>query len=168
MRFQGKVHVRAEIINPEFFGPRLFTGRFSVEEKHISLYPLRVENAGWKSEKRVYIAFVEEFLPDRFTGTTFKEHVIGKYDSGFPIDGQESLDVLEKVQLFIGCSCPKIITLIGQRVFCCLALAIHDGNTTLFPEWWVRQYQIESVTGVGDQGIANDDWTLFTANPMQE
>ena len=43
--FQGEVLVGPEIINSEFFRPGRFLRRFALEEKHVGLHALGVENS---------------------------------------------------------------------------------------------------------------------------
>jgi hypothetical protein len=44
-RLERKVHVRAEVVDPELLGPGRFGRRLFVEEQHVCLHSLRVEQA---------------------------------------------------------------------------------------------------------------------------
>ena len=43
---EGKMKVRAQVIDPELLRPRLFLGGLAVEEQDVRLHPLRIEDAG--------------------------------------------------------------------------------------------------------------------------
>lgn len=45
--------VRPQIINPEFFRPRIFLGGFPIEKKHVRLDALCVEDACGQSQQRM-------------------------------------------------------------------------------------------------------------------
>ena len=44
--FQREMLVGAEIVDPQLFGPRLFLRRLAIEEEHVRLHALGVEDAG--------------------------------------------------------------------------------------------------------------------------
>ena len=48
--FQSEVLIRAQVVDPELFRPRLFACWFAVEEQDVRLYTLRVKDAGWQTE----------------------------------------------------------------------------------------------------------------------
>jgi len=56
---EGEVLVGPEVVDPERLRPRRLTGGLAVEEKHIGLHPLGVEDARRKAEESVHVVLVE-------------------------------------------------------------------------------------------------------------
>ena len=69
--------VGAQVVNPQLPGPRYFAGGFALEENHIGLDSLRIEQAGGQPQQRVHIARMQELLANRLTRAAFKQHVVG-------------------------------------------------------------------------------------------
>ena len=56
---EREVHVGAQVVNPELAGPRGLTGRLLVEEQHVSLHALGIEQSGGQAQQSVDVAFVQ-------------------------------------------------------------------------------------------------------------
>ena len=56
---QREVEIRAEVINPQSFRPRLLTRRLAIKEQHVGLYSLRVENARRQTQQRVDVSLIQ-------------------------------------------------------------------------------------------------------------
>src|SRR3990172_2007340 len=63
-----EVHVRAEVVDPEILGPGRFACRLFVEEQHIRLHALGVEQARGQAQERVHVTLVQELSADRLPG----------------------------------------------------------------------------------------------------
>ena len=56
--FQGEVFIGPEIVDPQVFRPCLFLRRLAVEEEHVCLYTLRVEDTRWQAQQRVHVCLL--------------------------------------------------------------------------------------------------------------
>ena len=66
------MEVGAQVVNPEFLRPWLFLRGLAVEEQHVRLHALRVEDAGGQAQKRMHVRLLEQFAPDGFACAAFK------------------------------------------------------------------------------------------------
>src|ERR1019366_1411195 len=98
---QGEVLVGAEIVDPQGACPGSLAGRLAVEEEHVGLDALGVEDAGGQAEQGMDIAIVEEALADGFAGAALKQDVVGQDDGGASVDLEQAADVLEEVELLV-------------------------------------------------------------------
>ena len=83
-----------------------------VEEQHIALSALLVENAGGQAEDRVEIELVEQALADFLAGTRLEQHVVRHDHRADASDLQARHDMLEKIELLVGCRHLEIGSLI--------------------------------------------------------
>ena len=63
-----KWSVGAQVVYPQVPRPCSLTGRLAVEEQHVRLDPLRVENTGRQSQQGVNVAVVQQLASHRLTG----------------------------------------------------------------------------------------------------
>jgi hypothetical protein len=59
----------------------------------------------------VNVGLFEWLAPNRLAGAAFEEDVVRNYDRGAAVLLQDGENVLEKVELFVACACPKIIAM---------------------------------------------------------
>ena len=93
--------VGAQVVNPQLLRPWRFRRALLLEEQHIGLHALGVEQARGQAQQRVHIALVQQLLADGFARAAFKQHVVGQHHSRAAMGGQQGLDVLHKVELLI-------------------------------------------------------------------
>lgn len=93
---EREVLVDAQVIYPQLLGPGGGAGRLLVEEEHIGLEALGVEDAGGQAQQGMHLAFLQELAADGFASTTLEEHVIGHDDGGAAMNRQERFDVLQE------------------------------------------------------------------------
>ena len=63
--FQSEVLVCAAVIDPQLLRPGFLAGGLAIEEKHVCLYSLRVENAGWQAQQGMNVALVRKAVPGK-------------------------------------------------------------------------------------------------------
>src|SRR5713226_1768740 len=73
---QGKIHVGAQVVDPEALGLRVEAGLALIKEEHIGFNTLSVKDAGGQAQHRVHIAGLQEVAPDGLACTTLKEYVV--------------------------------------------------------------------------------------------
>lgn len=164
---QGEVHVGAQVVDPELLGPGGLAGRLLVEEDHVRLYPLSVEEPGGKAQERVHVAFKEELLPDRLPCPTLEEDVVRDNHGGPAVLLEEGLDVLDKVQLLVGGGGPEVLPLDDVLLHVDLAVLADDGGGALLAEGRVGEDQVEPLPRIGCQGIGNGERQLLAANAVE-
>lgn len=74
---QGVMDICPVVVDPQPVRPRRLRGWLPVEEQHVRLDALGVEDAGRQPQERVNVAFVQELSPDGFPGSTLEENVVG-------------------------------------------------------------------------------------------
>jgi hypothetical protein len=77
---EGKGLVRAQVVDPHLSGPRRLAGRLAVEEEHVGLDALRVEDAGRQAQEGVHVALVQELAAHDLARAALEEHVVGHDD----------------------------------------------------------------------------------------
>ena len=76
VRLLGEVHVGPQVVNPNRFGPRLLLGGLGVEEQHVGLHALGVENAGRKPQERVDVELLKHVAANRFAGSALEQSTL--------------------------------------------------------------------------------------------
>ena len=66
------VDVGAVVVEPDFFRPGPFPPWLAVEEQHIRLDALGVEDAGGQAQNGVQVAFLQQLAPHCFACAAFK------------------------------------------------------------------------------------------------
>src|SRR5687767_4642603 len=101
--------VRAQIVYPELPGPGLLARRLLVEEDHVCLYALRVKDARGQPQQSMHVTFVQQLAPYGFTRAAFEQHVVWDDHRRAPVYLEDSLYVLNEVQLLVTGRGPEII-----------------------------------------------------------
>jgi hypothetical protein len=105
---EREMPVGAEVVHPQPLGPwPLRAGWLLVEEQHVRLDSVRVEDAGRRPQQRVHVELGEQPPPDRLARATLEQDVVRQDDSGAAIDGQDGLDVLNEVELLVARGHPR-------------------------------------------------------------
>lgn len=169
MGLEGEVHVGPEVVDPKLLCPGGLAAGFLVEEENVRLHPLGVEEAGRKAEQRVDVAFVEELAADRLTGASFKEDVIGNDDCGASVCLQQRLHMLEEVELFVGGRRPEVVPLVGFLFLRNLSFRADNGDAAFLPERGIGEDNIEALSRIFRQRIADDDRHVpFAPNAVKQ
>ena len=82
---EGEVLVRAQVVEPHtlrMHPPILWR---VVEEHHVGLHALGVEDAGGQPQNGVHIAVLQQLAADLLAGAAFEEHVVGQHHRGLAI-----------------------------------------------------------------------------------
>lgn len=99
--FERVVDVGAVVVVPDLGGLRVRAGGAVVEEDHIRLDALGVEDAGWQPQNGVQIGGVEQLAADRFARAALEQHVVRHDDGGAAGCSQHRADVLHEIQLLV-------------------------------------------------------------------
>ena len=86
VRLLREVHVRPQVVDPERLGPRLLLGGLGVEEQHVGLHALGVEDAGRQPQQRVDVELLEQVAAHRLPGPALEQHVVGHDDGTAAVD----------------------------------------------------------------------------------
>lgn len=76
------------------------------------------------------IAFIQQPATDRLPRSTLEQHVIRYNDSRSPIDGQQSLHMLQEVELLVGGRGPEVVALVTLALLRSPAILADDGDAT--------------------------------------
>ena len=95
-------HVRAQVVEPDFFGIAL-VGRAAREEEHVRLDALRIEDARRQAQDGVQVALLHEVAADGLTVAVGEQDVVGQDDGGarFAVCLKAAVDVLKEVELLV-------------------------------------------------------------------
>ena len=80
---QGEAAVGAQVVYPQPLGPRRFAGWFAVEEKHVGLDALGIEDARRQTQQGVDVALCQQVAAHRLPGAALEQHVV-RHDDGRP------------------------------------------------------------------------------------
>lgn len=80
------------------------------------------------------IGCLQQLSAHNFARTALKQHIVRHNYRRFAGSFQNRVDVLHKVQLFVGTGCPEILTVINEILFLLLALLVGKGEGGLLPK----------------------------------
>lgn len=148
MRLAEGRHVRAQIVEPDFFGIAL-VGCAAREEEHVRLDALSVEDARRQAQDGVQVAFLHEVAADRLAIAVREQHIVGQDDGGarLAVGLEAAIDVLEEVELLVA---RRVGEIVARRALAALLRA----------ERRIRQHDIvilEPLAKVGKR-VAKEDW----------
>ncbi len=163
------MHVGAQVVNPQLLGPGRFRSRLLVEEQHICLYSLSVEQAGRQTQQGMHIALMQQLAADGLTRPAFEQHVIRHDHRSASILLEQCLHVLDEVELFVRGRRPEVAALDDVALTARLALLAHDGGAALLAERRIGEHQVEAVAGVGGERVGHHDGLeLLAADAVQQ
>ena len=84
--FEREVHVGAQVVDPDFLGPGFFAPGFLVEEEHIGLDALGIEDAGRQAQQRMDIESRQQPPANCLAGPAFEEHIVRHDHRRAPVD----------------------------------------------------------------------------------
>ncbi|MND55561.1 hypothetical protein D3C80_466490 [compost metagenome] len=98
-------HIGAQVIDPDSLGAALLlirvAGAALLEEEHIGLDPLGVEDAGGQTQDGVQVALVHQIAAHLGTDPGFKQHVVGQHHGGAATGLEATIDVLQEGELLV-------------------------------------------------------------------
>ena len=103
------------------------------------------------------IGCFQQLFSHNLASSALKQHIVRYNYRRFAGSFQNRVDVLHKVQLFVGTGCPEILAVINEVFFLLLALLVGKGEGGLFTKGRIGQNIIHTVAGVGQKGIAKRD-----------
>ena len=166
-RLQCEPLIGSEIVNPQFLRPRGFAGGFAIEEQHVCLDALCVKDTRRESEQRMDIAFVQQFLADGLTRSSFKQDVIRHDNRRRAVDFQNRFDVLKEVELFVGGGRPEILPFVDERVFPRTPFFIHNCDAAFLAKGWIRQHYVVALARIRDEAVPGFHGTLVSADTVE-
>ena len=111
--------VRAQVVDPQLLRPRLFLRGLAVEEEHVGLHPLGVEDACGQAQERVHVCLLEQFAPDGFARAAFEQNVVRQHHRRAPVLLEDGEDVLEEIELLVARGRPEIVAIDDERFLAC-------------------------------------------------
>ena len=160
---QCEVHVGAQVVDPQLAGPRGFGGGLLVEEQHVRLHALGVEQAGGQTQQGVDVAVVQQLPAYRFAGAALEQHVVRQHQGRAAILLQQRLHVLDEIELLVRSGGPEIVALDRVAFLADLALFSDNRRAALLAEGRIGQHHVEARAGVGGQRIAHGNRLEFLA-----
>lgn len=133
------MQVGPQVVDPELLRPRLFLRGLAVEEQHVRLHALCVEDARGQAEQRVNVGLLEQLATDGFPGAAFEEHVVRQHHRRAAVLLEDGEDMLEEVELLVARARPEVVAIEGERLLRRLARLVDDGDAALFPEGRIGQ-----------------------------
>lgn len=76
---------------------------------------------------------LHDLLPDRLSGSSFKEDIIRKDDGCLPTGLEDSMNVLQEVELLVTGRDPEVLPVIGQVVLLCFPSSFVKVMELFFP-----------------------------------
>ena len=131
---QASAVLQRRVAQPEDVQADLVARRLLVEEQHIRLDALGVEDAGRQSQQGVDVALVQQLATDRFAGTAFEQHIVRHHHRRFAVDRQDGLDVLHEVELLVRGRYPEVIADDRLRLAPRLTLVVDERHAALLAE----------------------------------
>ena len=115
------------------------------------------------------VALLEQFSPDSFACTAFKENVIGHNDSRPAVNFEQGFYVLQKVELLIGGSGIEAFPFVGEGFFFGFTLFVKDSDAALFTKGGISEHQIKVVAGMRKQAILRfyDGFVALALNAVE-
>ena len=123
------MHVGTQVVDPQLFGPGGLLGGLGVEEQHVGLHALRIENPGGQTQTACARRTGAEVAANRLARATLEQHVVRHDDCRTAIDLQQRLDVLHEVELLVLGRGPEVRALVGVVFLFQFALFIDDGDS---------------------------------------
>lgn len=147
---QRVVDARAIVVEPD-----LFRRLALLEEKHVGLHAIGIEDAGGQAEDGVEVEVGEQLLADGLARASLEEHVVGQHNAGPAMAFEHDHDVLEEVELVIRGLSKGIVT-----VHC------HAAGRTL-AKGMIGQYHVGEDVQLTDERVAALDGTGMGVEAMQ-
>jgi len=145
---EGEVLVGPQVVDPQLLRPGNLPGGPAVEEEHISLDPLGIEDARRQSQQGVHVAALQQIAAHRLPRPALKEDVV-RHHNGRPAIGLEhGPHVLQEVELLVGGGGPEVLAAVGLRLAALLGPAVGDGHTALLAEGQICENDIDVLASV--------------------
>src|SRR5215208_6834423 len=124
---EREVLVGAKVVDPELLRPRRLARGLALEEEHVGLDALGVEDTCGEPQQGVYVVLTQQSAPHGLPCPAFEEHVVRYDDRGRANYLQEALDVLKEVELLVGGGCPEVVALVGLTLAYCPSVGSEHG-----------------------------------------
>ena len=136
--------------------PDVLRGLALFKEKHIGLHTVGIENAGGKTQNRMQIILLEQFVPDLLRRIAVGQNAVRKDDADAAAGFHNGHDMLQEVDLII-------------RGLDELRAVGRDIDTALGagPKGRIGHDDLVQAVGLIDQGILVDDGALVHADIME-
>lgn len=140
--FSVRRFVGAQVVHPDRLRPRLLRAGPAVEEEHVGLDALGVEDARRQAQERVDLALLEPVPAHGLSGAALEEDVVGHDHCGAPVDLAQRFHVLEEVALLVRRRHPEVGAVVGEHLPIGVAFLVDDGNRRLLAEGRVRDHHV--------------------------
>ena len=140
---EGEVPVGAQVVHPQVPGPGPLGPLPALEEQHVGLHALGVEDAGGQAQQGVNVAVAQEPPPDGLTRPGLEQHVVGHHHRGAATHPEQAHHVLDEVELLVAGGGPEALPLVAVR--------------RRPPERRIGEHHVEAHAGVVPQGVVDVD-----------
>lgn len=150
-------------------GLRVRTGRLFVKEDNICLDTLLVKDTCRQTKNRMQIGSLQQLLADDLTGAALKQNVVRDHNGGLAGCGKDGIDMLNKVELFVGTGRLEILAVVDQILFLLFALLVGHDDGGFLAEGRIGQNIIDTVARVSQQRITlcNRHFSVNVANVVE-
>ena len=138
---EGEVPVGAQVVHPQVPSPGPLGPLPALEEQHVGLHALGVEDAGGQAQQGMHVAIVQEPPADGLARPGLEQHVVGHHHCGPAAHPQQAHHVLHEVELLVAGGGPEALPLIAVR--------------RRPPERRVGEHHVEAIPGIVPQGVVD-------------
>src|SRR2546430_1930762 len=103
----------------------------------------------------MHLALLQQFAPDSLTGPALEKHIIRHNHGSAPINLEQRLDMLDKVQLLVAGAGPEVVAHNHAGFTLLVSLLVDKGDTALAPKRGIGQHDIEIFARVTAQTIGD-------------
>src|SRR6266480_2835815 len=113
----------------------------------------------------MHLALLQQLAPDSLTGPALEKHIVRHNHGSAPINLEQRLDMLDKVQLLVAGARPEVVAHNHAGLALLVTLLVHKSDTALAPKGRIGQDDIEILARVTAQtiGDANRRLAIFVA-----
>src|SRR6266568_3216662 len=119
----------------------------------------------------MYLALLQQLAPDSLTGPALEKHIIRHNHGSAPINLEQRLDMLHKVQLLVAGAGPEVVSHNHTGLTLLVPLLVDKSDTALAPKRRIGQHDIEILARVTAQTIGHSNRRLaifVTADTVQK
>src|SRR2546423_5745849 len=118
----------------------------------------------------MHLALLQQLAPDSLTGPALEKHIIRHNHGSTPINLEQRLDMLDKVQLLVAGAGPEVVSHNHAGLALLVSFFVDKGDAALAPKRWIGQHDIEILTRVTAHtiGHANRRLAIFVATDAMQ
>src|SRR5437762_5496092 len=113
----------------------------------------------------MHLALLQQLAPDSLPGPALEKHIVRHNHGSAPINLEQRLDMLDKVQLLVAGAGPEVVAHNHAGLALLVSLLVHKSDAAFAPKRRIGQHNIEILARVTPQtiGDANRRLAAFVA-----